>query len=105
MNKLKTVVVMPGYNAEATFKKTILDIPFEHVDEIVFVDDASTDQTVKELRSFCLENPRLTDSQEEYKGDKERAETEDIEESLLYIPAQKAHPVPRKEAYEQSRQK
>ena len=41
MNKLKTIIVMPSYNSEATFKKTILDIPFDYVDEIVFVDDAS----------------------------------------------------------------
>lgn len=68
MNKLKTVVVMPGYNAESTFKKTILDIPFNQVDEIIFVDDASTDNTVDELKAFCSNNPKLTLSD----GEKEK---------------------------------
>jgi glycosyltransferase involved in cell wall biosynthesis len=72
MNKLKTIVVMPGYNAKSTLKKTILDIPFDFVDEIIFVDDASTDGTVKELESFCLENPKLITSLEEYRKNSDK---------------------------------
>jgi len=67
MQKLKTIVVMPGYNAEATLRKTISDIPFDFIDEIIFVDDASTDKTIEVLESFCLENPKLTITEEEFK--------------------------------------
>jgi len=67
MKKLKTIIVMPSYNSESTFKKTILDIPFEYVDEIVFVDDASKDNTISLLKSFCREHPRFTLLEEEYK--------------------------------------
>lgn len=44
---LKTIVVLPAYNAETTLEKTIADIPAESVDEIVLVDDASRDGTVR----------------------------------------------------------
>jgi len=41
----KVVVVMPAYNAEKTLEQTIAEIPFDIVDDIVLVDDASTDNT------------------------------------------------------------
>jgi glycosyltransferase involved in cell wall biosynthesis len=43
----KVVVVMPAYNAEKTLRKTFEEIPFNIVDEIILVDDASNDNTVK----------------------------------------------------------
>ena len=45
-------VVMPAYNAEQTLRKTYAEIPFNIVDHVVLVDDASSDRTtevVKEL--------------------------------------------------------
>lgn len=44
LNK-KVVVVMPAYNAEQTLEMTISEIPGQIVDDIVLVDDASTDNT------------------------------------------------------------
>jgi len=41
----KIIVVMPAYNAEKTLKKTYSEIPLEIVDDIILVDDASSDQT------------------------------------------------------------
>ena len=41
----KIIVVMPAYNAEKTLQKTYSEIPFEIVDDIILVDDASSDQT------------------------------------------------------------
>lgn len=38
---------MPAYNAEKTLEKTIMDIPKDSVDEIILVDDCSTDKTVE----------------------------------------------------------
>ncbi len=43
----KLVVVLPAYNAEKTLAKTYAEIPFEIVDEVVLVDDASRDETVR----------------------------------------------------------
>ena len=45
INGKKVVVVMPAYNAEKTLKKTYDEIPFDIVDDVVLVDDKSSDQT------------------------------------------------------------
>lgn len=42
----KIVVVLPAYNAALTLEKTYNEIPFDIVDEVVLVDDASKDETV-----------------------------------------------------------
>jgi glycosyltransferase involved in cell wall biosynthesis len=42
----KIIVVLPAYNAEQTLEATYSEIPFDIVDDVVLVDDASTDQTV-----------------------------------------------------------
>ena len=41
----KTIVVMPAYNAAQTLEKTYSQIPREAYDEIILVDDASSDAT------------------------------------------------------------
>lgn len=43
----KVVIVLPAYNAELTLKQTYDEIPFDIVDEVVLVDDASRDNTVE----------------------------------------------------------
>jgi len=46
INNKKIVVVLPAYNAEKTLEDTYKEIPFDIVDDIVLVDDASHDNTV-----------------------------------------------------------
>jgi glycosyltransferase involved in cell wall biosynthesis len=41
----KVVVVMPAYNASKTLETTYREIPFDIVDEVVLVDDRSSDDT------------------------------------------------------------
>lgn len=38
---------MPAYNSEKTLRQTYHDLPHEYVDEIILVDDASTDRTIR----------------------------------------------------------
>ena len=47
LNGKKIIVVLPAYNAEKTLRQTYNEIPHEIVDEIILVDDASQDMTVK----------------------------------------------------------
>ncbi len=43
----KLIIVLPAYNAEKTLAKTYKEIPFDIVDEVILVDDLSTDFTIK----------------------------------------------------------
>ncbi len=45
LNGKKIGIVLPAYNAAGTLEKTYKEIPFDIVDEIVLVDDASKDNT------------------------------------------------------------
>jgi len=45
IRKNKIVVVMPAYNAAKTLMTTYNEIPLDIVDEVLLVDDASTDET------------------------------------------------------------
>lgn len=56
----KVVVVLPAYNAEKTLQQTVAEIP-NFVDEIVLVDDGSSDQTLelaKDLGLFVFKHPQ-----------------------------------------------
>lgn len=53
--KPKTVIIMPAYNAAKTLEKTYNDIPKDIVDEIILVDDGSSDKTVKIAEKLKLQ--------------------------------------------------
>lgn len=46
VNQKKIVVVLPAYNASKTLIDTYKEIPFDIVDEVILVDDNSTDETI-----------------------------------------------------------
>lgn len=52
--KHKVMAVLPAYNAEKTLAATIADFPPGSVDEILLVDDCSTDRTVALAREMGL---------------------------------------------------
>ena len=47
LNNKSVVVVMPAYNAEGTLRQTYDELPFDIVDEVILVDDASVDNTAE----------------------------------------------------------
>jgi glycosyltransferase involved in cell wall biosynthesis len=53
--KPKVVVVMPAYNAAKTLRMTYAELPREHVDLVILVDDGSSDETIAIARELGLE--------------------------------------------------
>ena len=56
INGKKIVVVMPAYKAEKTLEKTYKEIPFEIVDDVVLVDDASPDNTAEKAAELGIKH-------------------------------------------------
>ena len=54
LNGKKVVVVMPAYNASRTLRQTYNEVPVDVVDEVLLVDDASSDETVALARELGL---------------------------------------------------
>ena len=54
LNGKKIVVVMPAYHAEKTLVQTYEDLPHEVVDDVILVDDCSSDRTAKIAESLNI---------------------------------------------------
>jgi glycosyltransferase involved in cell wall biosynthesis len=52
----KITVVMPAYNAEQTLQKTYDEIPFDIVDEVILVDDKSSDNTAEKAKKLGIKH-------------------------------------------------
>src|SRR5579863_6459452 len=64
----KLVIVLPAYNAELTLRKTYAEIPFDIVDEVVLVDDNSSDRTVAVARELGISHVIKHDKNRGYGG-------------------------------------
>ena len=51
----KIVVVLPAYNASATLADTIKEMPMDIIDQLILVDDASSDDTLTLAKELNLE--------------------------------------------------
>lgn len=56
IDQKKIVVVLPAYNAAKTLERTFNEIPGDIVDEVVLVDDNSTDNTVEVGKSLGIKH-------------------------------------------------
>ena len=54
INNQKIIVVLPAYNAAKTLKMTLEAIPRDVVDDVLLVDDASSDNTVEVARMLGI---------------------------------------------------
>jgi len=80
----KVVVVMPAYNAESTLERTLNDIPEGAAQEIILVDDRSSDNTVavaKGLGITVIEH----DENKGYGGNQKTCYTAALEKGAEYV--------------------
>lgn len=56
INNRKVVVVMPAYNASQTLEQTYGEIPFDIVDDVVVVDDCSSDNTAMKAKELGIKH-------------------------------------------------
>lgn len=68
INNQKIIIVLPAYNAELTLEKTYSEIPFDIVDDVILVDDNSTDKTVDKARELGIKNIFVHDKNKGYGG-------------------------------------
>ncbi|HAE13126.1 MAG: glycosyltransferase family 2 protein [Chitinophagales bacterium] len=67
LNK-KIVVVLPAYNAALTLEQTYREIPFDIVDDVVLVDDASRDDTADVGRKLGIRHVIVHEQNKGYGG-------------------------------------
>lgn len=67
-NNKKVIVVLPAYNAAQTLEKTYNEIPFNIVDEVVLVDDASKDNTLEVAKRIGIKHTVLHEKNKGYGG-------------------------------------
>lgn len=68
INGKKIVVCLPAYNAGKTLKRTYDEIPVDIVDEIILVDDNSTDDTVRHAQEIGIRHVIKHDRNRGYGG-------------------------------------
>ncbi|HLG35574.1 MAG TPA: glycosyltransferase family 2 protein [Bacteroidia bacterium] len=56
LNGKKIIVVLPAYNAEKTLEKTYSEIPFDIVDDVILVDDSSSDNTFSVAKQLGIKH-------------------------------------------------
>lgn len=64
----KICVVLPAYNAEKTLKDTYKEIPFDIVDDVILVDDHSTDETILTAKKLGIKHIISHDENKGYGG-------------------------------------
>ena len=56
INGKKVIVVMPAYNAAETLEKTYNELDFDIVDDVILVDDKSSDHTARVAKEVGIEH-------------------------------------------------
>lgn len=79
LNGKKIIVVLPAYNAASTLRETYNEIPFDVVDNVVLVDDASKDDTVKVGKEIGIKHIVVHDQNKGYGGNQKSCYDKAIE--------------------------
>ena len=78
-NGKKVAVVLPAYNAANTLEKTYKEIPFDIVDEVILVDDASKDNTVEVGAALGIKHIIKHEQNKGYGGNQKTCYTKALE--------------------------
>jgi glycosyltransferase involved in cell wall biosynthesis len=79
LNGKKIVVVLPAYNAALTLERTYAEIPFDMVDEVVLVDDHSSDETSEVGRRLGIKHIVRHENNKGYGGNQKSCYTKAME--------------------------
>ncbi|MCD4696426.1 MAG: glycosyltransferase family 2 protein [Bacteroidales bacterium] len=79
INNKKIIVVLPAYNAEQTLEQTYNEIPFEIVDDVVLVDDASSDGTSEKGKELGIKHIIRHDKNKGYGGNQKSCYNKSLE--------------------------
>jgi glycosyltransferase involved in cell wall biosynthesis len=79
LNGKKIVVVLPAYNAALTLERTYAEIPFDMVDEVVLVDDHSSDETSEVGRKLGIKHIVRHEKNKGYGGNQKSCYTKAME--------------------------
>ncbi len=75
----KIVVVLPAYNAAKTLEQTYQEIPFDIVDDVILVDDASRDNTIEVGRQLGIRHLIRHESNRGYGGNQKSCYSKALE--------------------------
>ena len=64
----KVIIVLPAYNAALTLERTFREIPFDLVDDVVLVDDASPDNTAEVAKKLGIKHVITHEKNKGYGG-------------------------------------
>lgn len=78
-NGKKVAVVLPAYNAANTLEKTYKEIPFDIVDDVILVDDASKDNTVEVGAALGIKHIIKHEKNKGYGGNQKTCYTKALE--------------------------
>lgn len=66
--KNKLIIVLPAYNASETLERTYAEIPWDITDEVILVDDSSSDRTVDVAKKLGIKHIVVHDHNMGYGG-------------------------------------
>lgn len=79
INNKKVVVVLPAYNAEKTLEITYSEIPFDLVDDVILVDDASRDNTSELAKKLGINHVIRHEKNKGYGGNQKSCYNKSLE--------------------------
>lgn len=79
INGKKIVVVLPAYNAASTLQATFDEIDLELVDEVILVDDRSSDETVSIARKLGIHHVIVHETNKGYGGNQKSCYDKSLE--------------------------